>query len=57
MDYSTHFCPDLVSNGGVENKHEKWNPINSIAVESESFVPIKSGKREVKYNFIFRSRK
>jgi hypothetical protein len=27
-------------------------PVNSIVVESESFVPIKSEKREVKYNFI-----
>jgi hypothetical protein len=52
MDYSSPFCPDLVSNGEVENEHEKWNPINSIAVESQSFVPIKSEKREVKYNFI-----
>jgi hypothetical protein len=37
---------------GTENEHEKWNPINSIAVESESFVPIKSEKREVKNKFI-----
>jgi hypothetical protein len=38
---------------GRENEHEKWDPIDSIAVESESFVRTQSEKREVKYNFYF----
>lgn len=48
----TPLLSGLSFKGGVENEHEKWNPINSITVESESSVPIKSEKREVKYNFI-----
>jgi hypothetical protein len=55
MDCSPHFCPDLVSKPwgvGGANEHEKWDTINSIAAESESFVRIKREMREVKYNFI-----